>query len=277
MNWALSNGIPVITGSVEVSNVTSGLYMTLPMSADSAEQSAYTMLIVPPNPTNGYGYATITNHFGALTIAGQFPNGHAFSQSVPLGQDGEFPLFVAFNQVPAGGIASTASLNDMLIGRLSLSTADAATVPNGNVLWYAVTGKTVILGHSEPITLADEIAVQGSLWTNSASVVSNLIPANSVVAFSGGGFPEPVFANMKLTISGTTGTLKPDAIGAIGTGTIILKTGLISISVKDHKGGVVKGTGVLVPNTDFGGGVFDANITATEQSPGTFTLEPPAQ
>ena len=97
-----SNSAPQITGTVSGTNddvpwVATNL--TADRSTNHLPSAEYTMLVPPDTnsaPTNspgGDGYALITNHVGKATITGALADGTAFSQTVPVSQDGYVPIY----------------------------------------------------------------------------------------------------------------------------------------------------------------------------------------
>jgi hypothetical protein len=108
---APSNAAPVVTGIIYGTNVEGVAWVSTNLLADIATNvqpsGEYTVLFasdstnVPPtNAPPGDGYASITNSQGTAKvpgnakIIGSLPDGTAFSQTVPVSQNGFVPVYV---------------------------------------------------------------------------------------------------------------------------------------------------------------------------------------
>ncbi len=283
MNWSVLDSLAQLNGSVTSSlpripdhgftppakPFASQLYMPMAVQSGAAQDSQYTMLIPAPADALllGYGYATITNHVGTLTISGALADGQAFSQSVPLGQDNEFPLYA----VPKlQGV-----IKDFICGRLSLSTNAASGVLGGNAAWYNAPTLGQYHQGIYPAGFDATVAVQASPWTNSSVDLASLVPENSILTLSGGDFPTLI--NAEVSLSAADQLIPKVSGGTIVGGSINTQTGQFSISFKDYKNVTITGSGVLLPNTDFGGGYFTISVSGggvTHFVGGSITLQP---
>ena len=92
---------PQVTGTVSGTNMGSVVAnLTADRAANTLPSAQYTLLI-PPDTNNsppdsspgGDGYALIANDAGTAKITGALADGTAFSQSVPVSQDGYVPIY----------------------------------------------------------------------------------------------------------------------------------------------------------------------------------------
>ena len=122
-------------------------------NASSSGSAQSTMLLEPS--TNaigaippGSGYVRVTNHLSALILSGALADGTTFSQSVPLGQLGDVPLYES--------LYGNAGL---LLGWVTL-TNDLPQAPKG-LIWIKPSAKSGIYTNG----FTNALAVQGSPWT----------------------------------------------------------------------------------------------------------------
>jgi hypothetical protein len=207
--------------------------------------AAYTALIgqdttLPATPP-GYGYAIITNKSEMLTIGGHLADGTAFSQSVPIGVDNEFPMF-----------ANIYTNKGILFGRLSFTLTTNGT-PNGNLWWIKPPSKA---GGTNGFVAI--VPVVGSPWSNSFPTLKGLVPNGSTIGFSDGGFTTPVATTVSLSLSPLGGPVLTRTSGATNfvSGGIIQATGLMGVTLYNGNRQKVTGYGAFLQLQDFGGGYF---------------------
>ncbi len=99
-NNQLTGSVYDSTGTNYVAALLADLAYYSKASPATSFAGSYTIAIPPDTnstcgATNGYGYGTVTvSTSGTITFAGGTADGHAVSQSVPISQNGDWPLFV---------------------------------------------------------------------------------------------------------------------------------------------------------------------------------------
>ena len=131
----------------------------------------YTLVV--PHATNGpagdgYGVINIASN-GIIKLVGQLGDGVAWSQAVPSGKTGEWPLFTALYNKMNDGVRVKAGL---IMGWLSVSNK-----PDGNVYWIKT---PVITDQFYPDGFTNETSVASSTYTNSA------LFTNAIIALTNG-------------------------------------------------------------------------------------------
>jgi predicted outer membrane repeat protein len=230
-----------VTGLVSPTNKDWESSLVAEENASSFPSAQSTMLLAastnaigeaPP----GFGYILLTNHLGALTLSGALPDGAAFSQHVPLGILGDVPLYESlYNN--AG----------MILGWITLTNG----LPQGTngLIWIKPSSKTEFY----PDGLTNELAVQGSPWTNGS-------------AFSASGMLTISNASLNLThlvsIHDTTVTRTTNT-GPSLTGIVNPKTGQVTITFGTGTGAAtILGYGAILENTSTLGGYFITKTNA---------------
>ncbi len=237
-----------ITGSVAAANGEWESPLYAEENAPSSASAESTILLEPS--TNGFGatppgdgYVLLTNHFGSLVLSGALPDGSAYSQHVPLGILGHFPVYQSL-------YANTG----LVLGWINL-TNGLPQAPNG-LTWIKPSSKTDFY----PEGFTNLLAVQGSLWTNSAhfSDFGTLTISNTSIDLSN-------FASINddVLTGGTNSALSLK-------GTVNPNTGLVSITFEPGiKQATIKGYGVILENMSTLGGYFTTRTNA-----GLIFLEP---
>jgi sugar lactone lactonase YvrE len=232
---------PQVTGTVSGTGWTA-TNLIADRATTTMSPAEYTMLILPdtnPSSPGGDGYALITNTPGngrsvataAAKISGALADGTAFSQSVPVSQDGYVPIYANLY----GG-------KGLLLGWINLD----PTNDSGGLFWVHPDRPGLFKG---AFTARNQIEL--SPWTNLPA--SSALPTKlAVFEMSDGAvigtndFTITISNNYKLGMqSGPTnlsGSLNP-------------KTGLLTVTIGS---GASKSTGygVLLPNGTNGGGFF---------------------
>jgi Leucine-rich repeat (LRR) protein len=141
-----------ITGSVSGTNAGGWIAgLTALPSGNPTAAARYTMLIAPDTENDsppGTGCAIIANRGGSLTLAGALADGTPFSQSVPLGSDGRFPLY-----------ASLYNQTGLLFGWINL----AGETPGGSVRWLKKPSSATPLDAGG---FTNNTRARVSVWTN---------------------------------------------------------------------------------------------------------------
>ncbi len=250
-----SNALPIVTGTIYgtnngvpwvSTNLVADLQTNLTFSSD------YTMTIPPStnNPASnsipgGDGYALITNHAGAVKISGALADGTVFSESVPVSQSGDVPVY-----------ASLYANKGLLLGWINL---DATNAP-GSLAWIHPTARTGFF--TSPFSSTNFVKLSG--WTNppaGSSLPQHLVVlemANGAVTQSNA-FVITVSNNYKIgEISGPlplSGTLNP-------------KTGQLQLVI-GSKADKQTANGAVLLNGTNGGGFF-----TTKTNTGAVILAP---
>ncbi|MGP8198895.1 MAG: hypothetical protein ACLQU4_05265 [Limisphaerales bacterium] len=172
----------------------------------------YTLILTNGGTNNvpgGDSYATLTvSKQGVLSLAGKLADRNAFSQSVPVSQDGLWPFY-----------AYAAEGGDFLLGWISFQSSDSGWVAlqNSDATGVAI-GETNIFWSKAPsvhdryysagFTNTYNVAASPYVFSGKDSSIISL--TNPVVVLSGGGLglvTDPVAYNGKLKYSATNLTL----------------------------------------------------------------------
>jgi hypothetical protein len=251
-----SNSAPQVTGTV--SGTTNGIpweaNLTAYLATNTVPSAEYTMLILPDAnsaPTNspgGDGYALITNHLGKATITGALADGTAFSQSVPVSQDGYVPIY-----------ANLYAGKGLLLGWISLNITNSFGV---GLTWIHPARTTGLYenGFTNDL-LAHEIPL--SPWTNPPA---NIFAATNLSILD---TISDTNALMDCTVTVSNNYKLGDVSGPTPlNGCINPKTGLLKVTIGS---GANKWTccGTILLNATNGGGYF-----VTKTNAGAVKLEP---
>jgi hypothetical protein len=257
LNILPQNGPRQITGSVQGTGWISTNLNLYAATTNTSNSTHYTLLL--PQDTNDadstppdYGYALITNTGSMINVGGSLSDGTAFSSSEPVNDQNEFPVY-----------ASLYGNTGLLLGSLSL---DASTnTPSGNLFWikpFQRTGRYTSAFNTV-------LAVEGSPWTNSEFLLTNLFPNGATLTFSNGGLATNLVYDVQLTaanklkfISGSTN---------FASGSINPANGLMTLAFTNTSGSKVTAAGALLQNIGQGGGFF---LGATNA--GAISLQPAA-
>jgi uncharacterized repeat protein (TIGR03803 family) len=248
-----------ITGWVEGTNlggwVSTNLYLYAAMTTTNTNNSpAYTVLL--PQQTNdappSYGYALMTNTGSTINLGGKLSDGTPFSRSEPINEQDQFPVYANLYQNTG-----------LLLGQLSL---DAAAAPAGTLSWIKSGQKTGLYTNG----FNTELAVEGSPWTNSTIVLSDLFPTNAQLIFSGGGLASELVWTVQVTSSNTLRVVGGPT--NFMSGTINRTNGLLTLTYRPtgvRTNATVFGT--VLQNIGLGGGFF---LLPGATNTGTISLEP---
>ncbi len=243
---------------------------TSQLMADKASNTlanAQYTLVIPPATADaqhpaGYGYILITNRAGTVTLSGTLGDGTVVApQTVPLSQDGRFPLFVSLYR-NAGGIGGWVDLTSgtPVADLLWIKKASAGLYPQGFTNSISVLGSPWIKpspGYAAlpyPPTKPGVLEISGGDLTNSmvfnfAALTNNtlemiliLTPASNAIRASVTAAPQPF-----------TGTIDP-------------KTGLVKLTIVNGKARI-SATGAILQNSSTADGVFTGRTNS-----GSFTM-----
>jgi hypothetical protein len=246
MTLTSNNPAPRVTGTVSnaswlATNLTADRAANTPISAE------YTLLIPPDTnsaPTNspgGDGYALITNHAGKATITGALADGAAFSQTVPVSQDGYVPIY-----------ANLYAGKGLLLGWVNLDLTNTANV---SLTWIRPEHASGLYTNGFTNVLPAN-QIQLSPWTNppgNIGLMTNLLILDTIND-----------TNTPIPVTITSGKVAGLAV----SGTVNLKTGLLKVTLG---GGANKtnGYGAILLNATNGGGYF-----LTKTNAGAVILQP---
>jgi uncharacterized repeat protein (TIGR03803 family) len=158
--------------SPQIFGTVSNRLWTANLIADQAANpwpsAEYTFLFAPTTNVSavsppGDGYALVTNHNGAVTLSVSLADGTAFSQTVPLSQTGDLPVY-----------ASLYANTGLLLGWLNLTNLDAAP-PTNQLVWIKKPSRATALYTNGFTNL---LSTQGSLWTNPPAKTPALLLTN---------------------------------------------------------------------------------------------------
>jgi hypothetical protein len=258
MALSMNNPPQQVTGTV--SGINDGVPWTAALFADLATNSLpsaeYTMLI-PPDTNNappdaspgGAGYALITNSAGTaghpstakVTITGALADGTAFSQTVPVSQDGYVPIYV-----------NLYSGKGLLLGWINLATTDAADV---SLTWIHPERSSGLYKRGFTNMLAaNQIPI--SPWTHP---LANTLMATNLSFLDSMNDPNTSM-DFTLTISKNFALSEVTDLKLL-SGSIDPKTGLLSVTIGDRSSKLT-GHGVMMLNSTSGGGYFLAPTNA---------------
>ncbi|MGD0816652.1 MAG: leucine-rich repeat domain-containing protein [Verrucomicrobiota bacterium] len=260
---------PRVTGKVSGTNngvpwVATNLLADL--AANTLPSAEYTMLI-PPDPNNkpplsspgGDGYALITNYAGTVKnpasatarISGALADGSAFSQAVPVSQDGYIPVY-----------ASLYAGKGLLMGWINLDSIDASGV---GLTWIHPPTKTGLYTNGFTNTLLAN-QIQLSLWTNppgGLDLLAGLLTLAAINDTNG-------VANIAVTTSasGVVTATSPTVSGAIS-----LKTGMLKVAIGSGAS-KVSGFGAVLLNPTNGIATGGGGYFLTPNDSQALELEP---
>jgi uncharacterized repeat protein (TIGR02543 family) len=235
LNW--NELPPQVTGTISGTNIW-GLWtanLIADRAANSLPPAEYTMLI-PPDPNNvpptnspgGYGYALITNHAGAANIAGALADGAAFSQSVPVSQDGYVPIY-----------ANLYAGKGLLLGWINLDLTNTSGV---SLTWIRPEHASGLYTNGfTNVFLTNQILL--SPWTNPPGDIDLLTNLSVLDTINDTNTPIPV----TITSGKVTGPLV--------SGSVNLKTGQFTVTIGSGPARVT-GHGAILPDATNGGGYF---------------------
>ncbi|MGP8200630.1 MAG: choice-of-anchor tandem repeat GloVer-containing protein [Limisphaerales bacterium] len=254
LNW--NDSPPDISGVVLGTN--NGIAWTAPLLAgfatNSLRSAEYTMLILPDtnsapaNSPGGDGYALITNHLGKATITGALADGTAFSQSVPVSQDGYVPVY-----------ANLYGNKGLLLGWVNL---DVTNTTNVGLTWIRPEQSSGLYSNGfTNVLLTNQIPL--SPWTNPPAGIfaaTNLCILDTI---------NDTNALMDFTITISNNCKLGEISGAMPvSGCINLKTGLLKVTIGSGAG-KTNGYGAILLNATNGGGFF-----VNKASGGAVLLQP---
>jgi hypothetical protein len=247
-----SNSTPQVTGTVSGTNWEANL--TADLATNTLPSAEYTLLIPPDTnsaPTNspgGDGYALITNHVGIVTITGALADGTAFSQSVPVSQDGYVPIY-----------ANLYGSKGLLLGWINLDLTNTTGVI---LTWiHPETRSGLYTNGFTNVLFPNQILL--SPWTNSPANfddLTNLLTLETITDTN------TVITNIAVNINAAGKMTETGTKTVIGS--ITPKTGLFTVTVGSGASKVT-GYGAILLNATNGGGYF-----LTKTNAGAVILEP---
>jgi uncharacterized repeat protein (TIGR03803 family) len=251
----LNEAAQEITGTVSGPNGMASL--TAEKSPGDWPSAEYTLLLAPlasvgTNSPPGDGYALITNRAGVLTISGALADGTAYSQTVPVAESGDAPIYA--QPYGAGGKKGAG----LLLGWINLTNLEGAN----SLTWIKKPSRATGFYTSGFTNL---ISVTGAVWTNAP----DLTLSNETLTLSNGNVVL-TFTNVVVS-HGTLTNLGAEPTNFV-SGTVNPKNGLLSVTFATGAKAKTKGAGALLQNTGNGGGFFLGTTNA-----GAVILQPAPQ
>jgi hypothetical protein len=237
-----TNASPPLTGII--SGAHDGVPWTASLTAnrDGTNGSAdYTMVLAPTvfgfsTVPSGYGYATMEQHKGILTISGALADGIAVNQTVPVSTVGTVPVF-----------ANLYNDTGLITGWLDLS----GSAPSGNLTWIKKASKSG--RYREGFT--NTVVAQGSAWTNRSPAAAINLSAGQL-NLSGGTLASTLSYTVTITKTNELKVTSGSTSNAL-TGSINPKTGVLTLSFVTKRGKPrTVGKGVVLQATTNGAGFF---------------------
>jgi hypothetical protein len=261
-----SNSAPQDTGTV--SGTTNGGSWVASLTADLATNSLpsaeYTMLI-PPDTNNGPpdsspggdGYALITNHAGTAKVTGALADGTAFSQSVPVSQDGYVPVY-----------ANLYGNKGLLLCWINLDLTNTNAVTATGLTWIHPTRTTGLYQKGfTNILLTNQILL--SLWTNLPGNIDTLTNLSILDTIN----DTNALTNVAVKISSAGKVTEATGSPVTVSGSITPKTGLLKVTIGSGATRVT-GHGAILLNSTNGGSNYGAGYYLTKTNAGAVLLEP---
>ncbi|MGD0814527.1 MAG: immunoglobulin domain-containing protein [Verrucomicrobiota bacterium] len=258
--FALTN--QQLIGTVSAAGWTSFLTADMALFSSSNPNTQFAGnfdIVIPPDAngtvTNGYGCGAVSvSANGALTFVGSAADGTALSQSVPLSQEGWWPLFV---QIYSANKTNTAG---EILGWINFPANGA---PSGSITWIK-TGYTNTGSYSAGLTNYSPIL--SSTFTAPAKSSPNVLKGmtNGESTFVGGNLTNSFQAAVSITTNGSVYCYNSTMTLAFTS------SGLFSGTFLDNgTGRTASFSGAALQNTTNAYGYF----TGTNKS-GSFTLVP---
>jgi hypothetical protein len=258
LNLALAATPPVLTGTVSGTN--GGVPFVsdiLAFRASKVGTAEYTMLfetspdlLGDPSLPPGYGYALIAQKSGNLALSGALADGTAISQSVPVTEVDEVPIY-----------DSLYTKTGLVTGWLTLTN----NTLTGTLDWIKKAAAKPTL-YTAGFT--NELIAHGAIWVNQTPAIT--LPA-ATLDISGGSLA----TNLTYDVTVTSKNAVAKATGASNnppnslTGTINPKTGLLTITFGTGVGKTtITGKGAALQATTNAGGFF-----VTKTNSGTIILQ----
>jgi hypothetical protein len=251
------NDTPVeITGTVS-NTLTSAVASLVAYRATNNGTAEYTLLLEPTllglsSVPSGYGYVLIAKKAGVLTLSGALADGTVLSQTVPVTEINEAPVY------------------DSLYGNTGLVTGWISTsngVLAGNLDWIKpATPKSLLY----PAGFTNEVIAQGGGWTAPpAKTAAISLPSGELTVFGGS-----LASELNFEVELTTANVLTEVAGTNNStnsvkGTVNPKTGLLTVTFGNgNKKATTVGKGAVLQSTTNAGGFF-----VTKTNAGSITLQ----
>jgi hypothetical protein len=257
-----------ITGSLQGTNLGGWISTNLNLCAattttNTNNSHAYTVLLPQDMSVAGappsYGYALITNTGSTINLGGALSDGTPFSRSEPINEQNQFPVYANLYKNPG-----------LLLGQLSLEVPGipGQAPPTGSLTWIKPEQKTGLYTNG----FETELVVDGSPWSNSEAVLTNIFSTNAQLTLAGGGLASNLVWTVQLTSSNTLRVLSgpTNFISA----SINRTNGLLTLAYRAtgvRTNATASGTFLQNINFDAGGGFF---LLPGATNTGTITLVP---
>jgi len=147
----------------------------------------------------GFGCATFSiNPAGLITMAGNFADGTAMSQSVSVSKDGRWPFYAAYAPPPTGN-------GGAVVGWLTFSNQPASAL-GGTLRWFRPAGMSPAVYQSGFTNLA--VPMTGSAYDPRDKPLLGL--TNGQVTLAGGNLPFAITNRVTLSSNGTITVFPPN-------------------------------------------------------------------
>jgi hypothetical protein len=250
----LVTGTQQIIGTISEAGTTAVLIADL--ASNTLPSTEYTMLFSPTLSANdsppGDGYVLVTNHEGVVTLSGALADGTRYSQTVPVSQAGDVPVYASL-------CTKAASTNrGLLLGWINLTNLQAAA-PTNTLTWI----KQKQLFSSPTLYtngFTNLLSTRGAPWMAP--------PAGTpALSFTNG---ELLLSNTDLFLAFTNVSVNDDGLVDAGglptnslSGSINPKTGLLTLVFGDGHGHATESAfGALLQDTTNAGGFFLSTTNA---------------
>jgi hypothetical protein len=236
--------------------------LTADLASNSLQPASYTLLFSPtknvsPVSPNGEGYALVTNKSGIVTLSGALADGTAYSQIVPMSQNGDIPIYASLYTKAASTNAG------LLLGWINLTNL-RATAPTNVLAWIKKP-----FGPPNLYTngFTNLLSVQGGIWNVPPPRTPAILLTNGQLVISNASLV-PDFTNVVVNNDNSLTSLAADPTNSF-SGSINPQTGRLTVTIANGDGVIITNYGAVVQTTTNGGGYF---LTATND--GSMTLEP---
>ena len=238
---------PQVLGVVSSSLGTAGLIADLAARVPGTAQ--YTMLLEPSsssatNSPPGDGYALITDSAGTVTLSGALADGTSFSQSVPVSQSGNVPVY-----------ANLYGNAGLLLGWINLSNFVNGSSASAPLWWIKPAARAGAYVHG----FTNVLSAAGSSW----------IPQSPAFALQGRTL---VISNGDFMLAYVVDLANNDTIASVPgpgaptnslSGSINPKNGLLTVKFGNGNGkATTTGFGTVLQNGPSGGGYFLSSTNA---------------
>lgn len=236
--------------------------LTADLASNVLQPASYTLLFSPttdvsPVSPSGEGYALVTNKSGSVTLSGALADGTAYSQVVPVSQNGYVPVYASLYTKAASTNAG------LLLGWINLTNLQA-TAPANALTWIKKPFRS-----PNPYTngFTNLLGVQGGIWSVPPPGTPAISLTNGQLLISNASLVLD-FTNVVVNDDNSLTSLAAEPTNSL-SGSINPQTGRLTVTIANDDGGIITNYGAVVQTTTNGGGYF---LTSTNG--GSMILEP---